>query len=447
MFKNSGSPPNVDANPDATTVDLGSPQQLMRQTAAVVLAGGKGTRLGALTRRECKPALPFGGRYRNIDFSLSNCVNSGIHRIGVATQYKDASLLRHMAEVWRDPGSGHGDGFVVPWRAGSSGYSGTADAVFKNWARIEVLDARWVLVLAGDHVYKMDYLPMFERHIASGADVTVGCVEVPVGQASQFGVASIDHADRIVRFQEKPCQPEPLPGRPDRVLASMGIYLFDREFLGRLLKQDAFAQTSGHDFGRDLIPRLISKADVFAYPYTDDAAVGGGYWRDVGTVPAYWRAHMELLDGVAGFGLDDANWPVRSADGPLEDKRFRARAFGQSDHIVNSLLADGCEVDQASVHRSVLCSNVTVAPHARLSNAVVLPNAVIGRDCCLVDVIVDAGVRVPEGTVIGPASHDDGETMPFLITADIKFAGRAVERKRYSRWQHSSHELLQRTGT
>lgn len=232
-----------------------TPPCLVHETVAVVLAGGKGTRLGALTRRECKPALPFGGAHRTIDFSLSNCVNSGIHRIGVATQYRDESLVDHIERVWCPTADRH-RGLIEPWRADAltsrAGYSGTADAVFQNWGRIDALDSKRVLILAGDHIYRMDYRTMLERHANSGADVMVGCVEVPIDEASQFGVMSIDDTHRIVRFTEKPRDPEPIPDRPDRALGSMGIYVFNREILAQVLAEDAQTEGSSHDFGRDL---------------------------------------------------------------------------------------------------------------------------------------------------------------------------------------------------
>jgi glucose-1-phosphate adenylyltransferase len=395
--------------------------RLARETTAVVLAGGRGTRLGALTRNECKPALPFGGFYRNIDFSLSNCVNSGIYHIGVATQYKDTSLLRHMARVWPDSGE-PGAGVVEPWRtqlqAGGGSYRGTADAVFQNWARIDALDARLVLILAGDHVYKMDYRPMLEQHVACQADITVGCVEVPTEEARDYGVMSIDASNRIVGFVEKPHHPQSMHGRPGRTLGSMGIYVFNRDLLGRLLREDASTETSSHDFGRDLLPRLYSKMKVFAYPFTQDAAVGGGYWRDVGTISAYWRAHMELLDGIPGFPLDDPRWPLRSDERSLNGPRCSTRFLGQTGQVTDALLAAGCEVDQATVRRSVLFAHVKVAEHSDVSNAVVLPHAVIGRNCVLSDVIVTSGVRIPDGIIITRSRHSAAGAAPTLVSAD-----------------------------
>lgn len=403
------------------------PEHFIKDTLAVVLAGGKGSRLGALTRRECKPALPFGGLYRNIDFSLSNGANSGIRHIGVATQYQDATLVRHLNDIWGDA-SGRRGTTIEPWRAATSaagvGYRGTADAVLQNWASIAALDPQWVLILAGDHVYQMDYRPMLMRHIEAKADVTVGCIEVSLDTASQFGVVAIDRSDRIVRFSEKPREPQPLPGDPDRALGSMGIYVFNRQMLGRILHEDSAMVTSSHDFGRDVIPRLIDRAQVFAYPFTDKAAIGGGYWRDVGTVRAYWNTHMEMLDGVPGWRPDDARWPVRSSVAPLQQVRSTSRDNWQLRCPGNSLLTPGCVAKRSSVRRSVLSPNVTVGPRTQLSNAVVLPDAAIGRQCYLADVVVAAGTWVPDGTVIPPA----GEAEPTLVTDDTDFARYSAQR-------------------
>lgn len=426
------------------------PSLLANETAAVVLAGGRGTRLGTLTRHECKPALPFGAAYRTIDFSLSNCVNSGIHRIGIATQYRDTSLVSHIERVWR-PTVARDQGFIEPWRADSmpdgGGYSGTADAVFQNWKNVEAMDAERVLILAGDHVYKMDYRPMLEQHTRSGADVTIGCVEIPITEASQFGVMSVDNMNRIVRFAEKPSNPEPLPDRPGRTLGSMGIYVFNRDRLAHLLAEDAHIESSSHDFGRDVIPRLIGKVNVCAYPFTREAAVGGGYWRDVGTVSAYWRTHMDLLGGILGFSLDDIVWPVRPGDPDHRHLPWHATRLDWPGRVVNALLARNCQFEQATVHNSVLFDQTTVAPNAAVSNAVILPNAVIGRDCRLSGVIVDAGVCVPAGTVIEATSRGPDAQAPILVTADTTFSDYSSGSTR----QHSTRSAidgeLQQTGT
>ncbi len=396
--------------------------QLARETVAVVLAGGKGTRLGALTRHECKPALPFGVHYRNIDFSLSNCVNSGIYRIGVATQYKDASLIEHLTRVWPHAGE-PGQGFIEPWRAelrsrGGS-YRGTADAVLQNWERIEAQNAQLVLILAGDHVYKMDYRPLLMQHLACRAGVTVGCVEIPLESARAFGVMSIDREDRVTSFTEKPQHPQCLPGKPDRALGSMGIYVFNRTLLGKLLQDDALTQTSSHDFGHDILPRLVDQARVFAYAFTQNAPVGAGYWRDVGTITSYWRTHMELLDGIPGFRLDDAGWPVRSGVRSPDASSPDANCPGRNGLAANSQLDGRCEAERANVHHSVLFPNVSLASGSELSNAVVLPHAEIGRNCSLHDVVIGAGAQVPDGTVIAPMRlhHGAGAPAPSLYPA------------------------------
>lgn len=400
--------------------------RLAGETTAVLLAGGKGARLGALTRHECKPALPFGAFYRNIDFSLSNCVNSAIRHIGVVTQYREASLIQHLSRLWRHRGA-QDEGLVEPWRAelraGGGSYCGTADAVFQNWDRIEALGARLVLILAGDHVYTMDYRPMLMQHAVRGADVTVGCVEIPLESAREFGVMALDSAHRICRFSEKPSHAESLPGQPDKALGSMGIYIFNRELLGRLLREDASTATSSHDFGHDLLPRLIDRAKVIAYPFTRGATVGAGYWRDVGTVGAYWRAHMELLDGIPGLRLNDASWPVRSQYCAPDRASVSSGSYGSSGKITLSLLAAGCRIERSAVRRSVLFDNVSVGANTRLCNAVVLPDAVIGRNCCLADIVIGPGAQVPDGTVIAPMNLHDGAgaASPRLVCAETDF--------------------------
>jgi glucose-1-phosphate adenylyltransferase len=405
--------------------------RLTHETVAVVLAGGKGKRLGALTEHDCKPALPFGGLYRNIDFSLSNCINSGINRIGVATQFKDASLILHLAEVWRNRRKAKAGGFILPWRAESLAegtYRGTADAIYRNWPAIRALDPRLVLILAGDHVYQMDYRPMLMQHVDSGADVTIGCVEIAVQSAREFGVMSIDRDNRVLRFSEKPRYPESLPGRPDRALGSMGIYVFRRELLGKLLREDSLNDSSTHDFGRDVLPQLIGRVNVFAYPFTGDAVVGFGYWRDVGTVESYWQAHMDFLDGVPGLLLNDRSWPLWSNGHSRGAPVISTIISEDGGKLVNSFLARGCSVARATVHRSVLYQNVSVAPNTELWNAVVLPRAVIGRDCSLSDVVIAAGVLVPDGTVVEPRNVLHDATISPALLADTGNFSRNIVR-------------------
>lgn len=399
---------------------------LATDTLAVVLAGGKGTRLGSLTRHVCKPALPFGAAYRNIDFTLSNCVNSGIRRIGIATQHKPESLLEHVDEVWSGVATGPGQ-FVDAWpadvHAPADGYRGTADAVYCNLDSIRRHEPALVLVLAGDHVYKMDYRPMLEYHRRCGADVTVGCVEVEPHEASQFGILSVDRHWRIDRFVEKPKRIDELPEN-DRVLASMGIYVFDTPFLSRVLRRDAYSSASRHDFGGDILPQLLDEARVHAYAFAGDGRAG--YWRDVGTPGAYWRAHMELLDDSAGLRLDDPRWPLPAS---LAKPTLTARYAGPGTERTSdrSLIADGCEIAGA-VRRSVVFSNVQVSSGAVIEHSVVLPGAAVGRNCRLSGVIVDSHCRIPDGMVIDSMSRRDGgieHEEPAVITTDDLAPGRA----------------------
>jgi glucose-1-phosphate adenylyltransferase len=378
---------------------------------AVVLAGGNGTRLDPLTRHVCKPALPFGGSFRCIDFSLANCANSGIPTVGVATQYKPAALLAHLARAWNGaPGVGP---VVVPWHADArNGYRGTADAVYRNLERIAALGPELVLILAGDHVYKMDYRPMLEEHRARRADVTIGCVEVPLADARHFGVLTVDERGRIERFVEKPQSPAEVPGvRRDTVLASMGIYVFDAGFLRRVLTADAAAPGSRHDFGHDVLPKLIRDSRVFSHAFRDGAG-SAGYWRDIGTLHAYWRAHMDLLEAAPPLSLDDAAWPISRAAaspraiaaGPVTARGGKAR---------HSLLGADCGI-AGQLLRSVAFDGVEVGRGATVVESVVLPRARIGAGSRLRGVIVGEGYLVPEGTVLERDAYLDG---PLVLSA------------------------------
>lgn len=407
---------------------MGSAKDLADDTLAVVLAGGKGTRLGALTQDVCKPAVPFGAVYRNIDFTLSNCVNSGLHRIGVATQHKPAALLRHLDEVWRDRITAPG-GFIAPWPAEEHaprlGYRGTADAVFRNLETIESLDRHLVLVLAGDHVYKMDYRPMLEYHCGRRAGVTVGCVDVPAEEAHQFGVLAADAAGRVTRFLEKPQTLEELPQGSRSVPGSMGIYVFDTDFLVEVLRRDAFSKTSRHDFGGDILPGLLREAGgVFAYPFREPEGDEPAYWRDVGTPAAYWRAHMDLLGPSPAIRLDDPAWPLARRAGAPALAAGRGRALAR--HIADSVVAGNCEI-RGAVRRSVLFPDVVIADGADIADSVILPGAVVGRNCRLRGAIVTSGCRVPDGMLIGNAStaFSSSYREPILVTED-ELAGRSV---------------------
>ena len=376
------------------------------RTLAVVMAGGNGTRLGDLTRRQAKPALPFAGQYRNVDFPLSNCINSGIRRISLLTQYKAHSLIQHVTQGWSflRPQLG---AFVELWpaqqRRGKAWYAGTGDAVFQNIDLIEQHGPDYVLVLAGDHIYKMDYAAMIRAHVEAGAAATVGCVEVPLRQASDFGVMEVDERGWIKRFAEKPARPEPVPDKPSSALASMGIYVFGRELLAQCLAADAKNASSSHDFGRDILPSLIERCDVLAYAFRDPKTGGRAYWRDVGTLDTYWEAHMELLFDEPAFDLHDPSWPIWTHQVPCPPPKFTGGGTARA-----SIVSGGCRV-AGEVSRSVLSTNCTVGAGTHIRDSVVLPNVTIGRDCRITRAIIDAGCIVPDGTVIGDNLLDAAE--------------------------------------
>jgi glucose-1-phosphate adenylyltransferase len=384
------------------------------RTLAIVMAGGCGSRLAPLTRWHAKPALPFGGAYRNIDFSLSNCVNSGIRRIAVATQYKAHSLIQHVAAAWdflpREMGE-----FVEIWpaqqRLGLSWYEGTADAIYQNLDLIEHYDPDFVLVLAGDHVYKMDYREMLEAHIARGADATVACILVPIETASSFGILGVDPEGRVIRFDEKPTCPIPAADDSAMALASMGVYVFGRATLRKCLEGDARAADSRRDFGHDVVPALVRSGRVQAFRFNDDPCGRAAYWRDVGTLPSYWQAHMELLAGNPGLDLQDPAWPIFTRPGQSAPARF----LGQGE-ACRSLVASGCCI-AGSVRNSVLSTGCRVGEGSIVSASVLLPDARIGAHCRIHGAIVDSGCSIPDGAVVGepgrPNAH--GVSMPEEI--------------------------------
>lgn len=381
----------------------GSASVLSRDTFAVILAGGNGTRLGELTRRQCKPAIPFGGHFRNIDFTLSNCVNSGVRRIGVLTQYKAHSLISHIVAGWNFLPRALGE-FVEVWpaqqRVHSGWYAGTADAVFQNLDLVKDQRSRYTLVLAGDHIYKMDYARLIEQHAESGAGVTIACVPVPVESASSFGVLGVDARQRVHSFIEKPAPATLLAsGAGATVLASMGIYIFSTDYLIQLLNRDAVLPESAHDFGKDILPYAVRDNRAFAHSFVDEQDQPG-YWRDVGTVDSYWQAHMELLSANPAIDLYDPGWPIRTVAEVLPPAKLTEDA-GKRGFVANSMLSAGTVVGCATVTRSVLSSNVRVGDGSMIDEAVLLPNARVGANCRLRRVIVDSGVEVPDGTVIG----------------------------------------------
>jgi glucose-1-phosphate adenylyltransferase len=376
---------------------------LCQHTYAVVLAGGRGKRLGPLTDRRSKPAVPFAGKLKIVDFALSNCVNSGVRRIGVLTQYKAQSLIRHLERGWSFLAATLGEFVdVVPaqQKDGEAWYSGTADAVWQNRDLIAESRARHVLVLGGDHVYKMDYSILLADHVERGAQASVVCLEVPVGQAHEFGVMGVDGAGRIVSFDEKPAQPRSVPGRPDLALVSMGIYVFDAEVLLAALAQDAADPASSHDFGRDLLPALIQRAHVAAHRFEQSCVNrvdGRPYWRDVGTLDAYWAANMDLIQVVPELNLYDDDWPILSQQRQLPPAKFVFDQDGRRGMAVDSLVSSGCIVSGAVVRRSILFSKVRVGDGSLVEDALLLPNVVAGCDVRLRRCIIDKHCRLPDG--------------------------------------------------
>ena len=377
--------------------------ELARSTLALILAGGNGTRLGELTRNQCKPAIPFAGHYRNIDFTLSNCINSHVRRIGVLTQYKAQTLIDHITAGWSFLPRHLGE-FVDVWpaqqRLHASWYAGTADAVRQNIELILAQRPKFTLVLAGDHVYKMDYRRMLEQHEATGADVTVACLPVPVEEASSFGVLGVDSRGWVNSFVEKPA-PGSLGSAGRSVLASMGVYVFRTDYLIDQLERDARAPRSTHDFGRDILPAAVRSDRVAAYSFVD-ASGRPCYWRDVGTLAAYWQAHMELLGPEPPIDLHDPGWPIWTSPAQQPPARLeynhQLRGF-----VANSLLAAGVVVRGATITNSVLATDVHVERGAILDQAVVLPGARIGANCCLRRVIVESDAVVADGTTVDAA--------------------------------------------
>ena len=377
---------------------------LESRTLALVLAGGNGTRLADLTRWQAKPAVFFGGKFRNVDFSLSNCVNSGIRRIAVLTQYKAQSLIQHVQEGWSVLPRHLGE-FVEVWpaqqRLHGDWYRGTADAVFQNLEHIRALAPRCVLVLAGDHVYKMDYRPLLDAHRQSGAHLTVACVDVPAQQASAFGVIDTDAEQRIVGFVEKPPTLSHRLARNGTVLASMGVYVFDTEFLYAALEADAQRDRSSHDFGRDVIPQWIGAAVVRAFPFRDPATQGPAYWRDVGTLDAYWAAHMDLLADPPRLDLYDQDWPIWTHAEQLPPATVRTLRGHPLSTMDRAILSDGVQITSAEIVHSLLSMCVRVDAGTHIADSVVLPAARIGAGCHVRRAIIDAHCEVPSGTKIG----------------------------------------------
>ncbi|CDH47162.1 glucose-1-phosphate adenylyltransferase [Candidatus Contendibacter odensensis] len=385
--------------------------RLTRETLALILAGGRGSRLKQLTLWRAKPATPFGGKYRIIDFPLSNCINSGIRRVCVLTQYKAHSLIQHIQRGWGFLRGEFGE-FVELLPAQqrideTSWYKGTADAVYQNLDIIRSHAPEFVLILAGDHIYKMDYGPMVAHHVESKAEVTVGSVEVSHERAREFGVLTVNERNEVIRFVEKPQEPETLPGRNGMVLASMGIYVFNTQFLYNQLIEDAENPDSHHDFGKDLLPRLLGRHRVVIYPFSDVQTKTQSYWRDVGTVDAFWESNMELVGVDPELNLYDEHWPIWTYQEQLPPAKFVFDDDGRRGMAVDSMIAEGCIISGGYVNHSLLFPRVQVHSFVQLRDAVVLPEVDIGRYCHLSKIIIDRGCVIPPGTVVGENPQED----------------------------------------
>jgi glucose-1-phosphate adenylyltransferase len=386
-----------------------APAPLARTAMAFVLAGGRGSRLMELTDRRAKPAVYFGGKSRIIDFALSNALNSGIRRVAVATQYKAHSLIRHLQRGWNFFRGERNESFdILPASqrvSENSWYLGTADAVYQNIDIIADLAPRHIVILAGDHIYKMDYERMLRQHVDSGADVTVSCIAFPREQSSGFGIMAVDRDSRITNFLEKPKDPPGIPDRPDLSLASMGIYVFETKYLLELLKRDAANPESSHDFGKDIIPWIVENGHAVAHRFERSCVMSvresSPYWRDVGTVDAYWEANIDLTDIVPPLDLYDQDWPIWTHAEVVPPAKFVHDEEGRRGEAISSLVSGGCIMSGGTARRSLLFTNVHVHSYAKLHEAVVLPGVDVGRGARLSRVVVDRSCRIPDGLVVG----------------------------------------------
>ena len=390
-----------------------------RKTLVLILAGGEGSRLKGLTKWRAKPAVPFGGKYRIIDFPLSNSINSGLRRIGVLTQYKSHSLIRHLHRAWGFMRSEIGEFVeILPAQQRTdekSWYKGTADALFQNIDIMHRHQPEYVIVLGGDHIYTMDYSKMLMTHVRSGADVTVGCIEVPREEATGFGVMSVNEELEITKFTEKPADPEPVPGKPDQALASMGIYVFSTAFLYTALINDACDPESDHDFGKDIIPKAIEHSKARAYPFLDDEG-HTDYWRDVGNVDSYWKANIELCDVEPELNLYDRDWPIWTYQTQHPPAKFVFDEDGRRGEAFDTLVSGGCIISGASIRRSVIFFASTVDEQSVISDSVILPKVTIGKNCRIRKAVIDKGIAIPDGMIIGENLEEDAKR--FHVTPE-----------------------------
>lgn len=384
---------------------------LTKDTYALILAGGRGSRLHELTDWRAKPAVFFGGKFRIIDFPLSNCINSGIRRVGIATQYKSHSLIRHVNRGWghfKKELSESVEILPASQRYGNDWYSGTADAVFQNIDIIRDEKPKYVMILSGDHVYRMDYGDLLAKHVENGADMTVCCIEVPTEEAAgQFGVMTVDQDNRVKRFDEKPAQPNEIPGKPGQCLASMGNYVFNTEFLFDQLEKDATRTTSDRDFGNDIIPAIIEDHQVFAFPFSDPDSGQQPYWRDVGTLDSFWEANMELVTPEPQLNLYDSNWPIWTYQEQLPPAKFVFDNDERRGMAVDSTVSGGCIISGSTIRKSLLFSSVHVHSYSTIEESVILPGADIGEHCQLRRTIVDSKCVIPAGLIVGHDKEQD----------------------------------------
>ena len=384
--------------------------RITRDTLAIILAGGQGSRLKELTSWRAKPSVPFGGKFRIIDFPLSNCVNSGIRRIAVATQYKSHSLIRHIQQGWGHFRGEFGE-FVellpAQQRIKENWYLGTADAIYQNLDIIRAHDPEYVLVLAGDHIYKMDYGVMLAKHVENQADLTVGCFEVPLEEARAFGVMAVDEENRVVEFSEKPEHPKHVPGNTGMALASMGIYIFNRDFLFEQLIKDADELGSSRDFGKDIIPHVVNKYRAYAYAFNNKEEQSQTYWRDVGTIDAFWKANQELIGVSPELNLYDDIWPIWTYQEQLPPAKFVFDDDERRGMAVDSMVSGGCIISGSKVSHSLLFSNVRVNSYSLVEDSVLLPEVHIGQHCHIKNAVIDKGTQIPDGTTIGVNIEED----------------------------------------
>ena len=395
--------------------------RLTKDTLALVLAGGQGSRLYELTQWRAKPSLFFGGKFRIIDFPLSNCINSGIRRMGVLTQYKAHSLIQHLVRGWSQFSLESQEFLeILPasQRVGGDWYLGTADAIYQNLDIIRIHQPKLVLILAGDHVYKMDYGPLLAAHSDIEADMTVCCLEVPVEEAAgQFGVMTVDETGRVIAFDEKPEHPAPIPGQDRLCLASMGNYVFNTDFLYEQVIKDADDPNTQHDFGRNIIPSIIANYRVFAYPFRDPETNQQAYWRDIGTLNAFWEANMELVSVSPQLNLYDKVWPILTAQGQYPGAKFVFDDDDRRGAAIDSILSGGCILSGSSVKRSLLFSNCRINSYGEITDSVLLPEVEVGRHCRITRAIIDRGAVIEDETIIGE-DHDEDRRRGFRVTAN-----------------------------